>query len=125
MTTHDAPSPPPAGEPAPSGATAPTDYLEIQQSPEFQGLRRRFRGFVFPLTAFFLAWYFAYVILAAYFPEFMSIQVYGLVNVGLLFGFAQFITTFGITIWYVRWASRTFDPAAKAIRDKHAGGNAQ
>lgn len=118
MANHESSAPPPDEQ-------AGIDYLQIQKSDEFQDLRRTFRGFVFPLTAFFLIWYFAYVILAAYFPEFMSTPVFGLVNVGLLFGFAQFVTTFGITIWYVRWASRTFDPAAKVINDKYAGGIAK
>ena len=107
----------PASGAGASAVDAPTEYERIQATPEFQNLRRTFRGFVFPLTAFFLIWYFAYVILAAWFPGFMSIQVYGLINVGLLFGLAQFVTTFGITIWYMRWTSRTFDPRADEVRE--------
>lgn len=106
----------------PTHAPDQTPYQQVQASPEFQELRRKFRGFVFPATAFFLVWYFLYVILAAYFPEFMSIRVAGNVNVGLIFGLLQFVTTFGITILYVRWADRVFDPAADRIRDAMAGG---
>ena len=36
-------------------------YIELQQTEEFGELRRRFRRFVFPMTALFLAWYFLYV----------------------------------------------------------------
>ena len=61
-------------------------YVEVQQSDEFAELRRRFRRFVFPMTALFLAWYFLYVLLAAYAPEFMSQRSVGEINVGLLFG---------------------------------------
>lgn len=93
-------------------------YIELQQTEEFGELRRRFRRFVFPMTALFLAWYFLYVLLAAYAPDFMSQKVYKEINVGLLFGFGQFISTFLITILYVRWADREFDPRAEALHDR-------
>lgn len=97
---------------------ASSSYRQVQESEDFKDLRRRFRGFVFPCTIFFLVWYFAYVVLAAYFPEFMSIKVFANINIGLLFGFAQFLTTFGITIAYVRWADKVFDPRAEALRER-------
>ena len=50
-------------------------YVAIQRTDDFVELRRRFRRFVFPMTALFLAWYFLYVLLAAYAPEFMSQKV--------------------------------------------------
>jgi uncharacterized membrane protein (DUF485 family) len=93
-------------------------YIEMQQTEEFGELRRRFRRFVFPMTALFLAWYFLYVLLAAYAPDFMSQKVYKEINVGLLFGFGQFLSTFVITILYVRWADREFDPRAEALHDR-------
>lgn len=98
--------------------THSTPYLEVQDSEDFKELRKRFRGFVFPCTIFFLLWYFAYVILAAYFPEFMSIRVFANINVGLILGLLQFVTTFAITIAYVRWADKVFDPRADAIRER-------
>ena len=98
-----------------------TAYEEVQASPEFQDLRKRFRGFVFPATAFFLIWYFVYVLLAAFAPGFMSTRVFGNVNIGLIFGLLQFVTTFGITIIYVRWANQKFDPSADAIRERFEG----
>ena len=92
-------------------------YLDVAKSQEFQDLRRRFRKFVFPTTAFFLTWYFLYVILAAFAPAFMSTKVVGNINIGLIFGLLQFVSTFAITIAYVRWADRNFDPAADKLRD--------
>ena len=109
------PSPTPDAEPGSGGLTA---YEEVQASPEFQDLRKRFRGFVFPATAFLLIWYFVYVLLAAFAPGFMSTRVFGNVNIGLIFGLLQFVTTFGITIIYVRWANQKFDPSADAIRER-------
>ncbi len=92
-------------------------YQEVQHSAEFADLRRRFRRFVFPLTALFLAWYFLYVLLSAYAPGFMSTKVFGKVNVGLIFGLLQFVSTFAITMIYARWADREFDPVADRLRD--------
>ena len=91
-------------------------YLRVLNSPEFQDLRRRFRNFVFPMTALFLVWYFVYVLLANYAHDFMSIRVWGNVTVGLLFGLGQFVSTFAITMIYARWANKRFDTAADALR---------
>lgn len=94
-----------------------TDYQRVQRSQEFQDLRRRFRNFVFPMTAFFLIWYFLYVLLAAYAHDFMSTRVVGTITVGLLFGLAQFVTTFAITMIYANWANRKQDAVAERLRD--------
>lgn len=99
-----------------------TPYQEMQQSPEFADLRRRFRRFVFPVTAFFLGWYFLYVLLSVFAPEFMGTIVFGSVSIGLLLGLGQFVTTFAITFWYARWAGKEFDPRADALGAKLDGG---
>ena len=51
----------------------------------------------------------------------MAIQVFGNVNVGLLIGLGQFVTTFVITGLYVRFANRELDPRAAAIRTEMEG----
>lgn len=104
--THDDGSPP---------VGSPTAYEQMQASPEFAELRRRFRRFVFPVTAFFLAWYFTYVLLSVFAPGFMGTKVFGNINIGLLMGLGQFVTTFAITFWYARWAGREFDPKADEL----------
>lgn len=97
-------------------ATVDVDpYVRLQQTEEFQDLRSRFRRFVFPMTAFFLAWYFLYVLAAVFAPGFMSVRVVGTINIGLVFGLLQFVTTFAITFIYARWANREFDPRAEAL----------
>jgi uncharacterized membrane protein (DUF485 family) len=102
---------------------APTgeQFLAMQASPEFQELRTRLRRFVFPMTAFFLVWYGLYVALGAFAHDFMAIRVFGNVNVGLLIGLGQFLTTFLITGLYVRFANRELDPRATAIREELEG----
>ena len=103
-------------------ASSDADWAAIQASPDFQNLRHRLRRFVFPVAALFLAWYLLFVLLATYAPAFMSIKVFGNVNVGLLFGLLQFVSTFAITAAYVRYADRTLDPASTALREEIEGG---
>jgi uncharacterized membrane protein (DUF485 family) len=91
-------------------------YLAMQADPEFQDLRRALRRFVFPTTAFFLIWYASYVLLGAFAVDFMATKVWGNVNVGLLLGLGQFLTTFLITGLYIRFANKELDPRAAAIR---------
>ncbi len=100
----------------PSPATETRDWQAVQAEPEFQDLRRRLRNFVFPVTGLFLAWYLVYVLLASYAPAFMATPVLGNINLGLLLGLLQFVSTFAITAWYVRFADRSLDPLAGQIR---------
>jgi uncharacterized membrane protein (DUF485 family) len=97
------------------------EFVRVQASPDFQDLRHRLRRFVFPMTAFFLTWYVAYMLLATYAHAFMATKVLGHINVGVVLGFGQFVTTFGITILYVRFAGRTLDPRATKIRNELEG----
>jgi uncharacterized membrane protein (DUF485 family) len=108
---------------APARGTAPTpdDFVRVQAEPDFQDLRHRVRRFVFPMTAFFLTWYLAYMLLATYAHAFMATKVFSNINVGVLLGFGQFVTTFAITIVYVRFAGRTLDPRAAKIRSELEG----
>ena len=99
-----------------------TDFQTTEHSERFQTLKKRHRGFVFPVAVGFLVWYFAYVLLADYAHDFMATPVFGNVNVGLLFGLGQFVTTFAITTAYVIYANRKLDPLAEEIRaDLEAG----
>lgn len=110
-------TPPPEGR-----TTAEPDWETVQASPEFQALRSRLRRFVFPVAIGFLLWYLLYVLLASYAPSFMAIPVLGAINLGLILGLLQFVSTFAITTWYVRWADKKFDPHATAIREEIEGG---
>jgi uncharacterized membrane protein (DUF485 family) len=96
-------------------------YLDIQASDEFNELRTKLLRFVFPMTAFFLLWYATYVLLGAFAHDFMAIKVWGHINVGLLIGLGQFLTTFLITGAYVRFANKEIDPRAEAIRAELEG----
>ncbi|WP_077489151.1 DUF485 domain-containing protein [Sinomonas mesophila] len=101
--------------------TAHPDFRLVQASDDFQRLRGSHRSFVFPLAGAFLLWYFLYVLLADYAHGLLSIPVVGNINVGLVLGLLQFVSTFGITAWYVRRANSTLDPQAEAIRAEIEG----
>ncbi|MBB3677129.1 DUF485 domain-containing protein [Modestobacter versicolor] len=96
----------------------PEEYRQAQESPEFAELRRRFRSFAVPMTVAFLAWYLLYVLLSTYAHDFMSTQVFGNVNIGILLGLGQFVSTFLITQLYVRHAGRSTDPIADEMRNR-------
>jgi uncharacterized membrane protein (DUF485 family) len=68
------------------------------------------------MTAFFLAWYFLYVLLANYAHDFMATKVWGNITVGLLFGLGQFVSTFIITMVYAHWANTKQDAVAERLR---------
>ncbi|MEV7611403.1 DUF485 domain-containing protein [Streptomyces sp. NPDC089799] len=119
------PGPDPTGEqPA---RTAADIYLEVQRSPAFQEVRLRYRRFVVPATAAFLLWYVAYVVAATAAPGLMARPVFGTVNVALLAGLGQFLSTFLLTWAYARHARLRRDRAALDLRwtvfdEEHARG---
>ena len=96
-------------------------FAEVQQSAEFAELRKRFRGFAFPLSAAFLVWYFAFVLLSTYAEKFMMTKVAGNVTIGLILGLLQFATTFLITWLYIRHANKNLDPIATELRARLEG----
>ncbi|MBA2415561.1 MAG: DUF485 domain-containing protein [Geodermatophilaceae bacterium] len=97
------------------------DYERIHTSTEFAELRKRFRGFAFPMTVVFLVWYLLYVLMSAYATGFMSTKVLGNINVGLIFGLLQFLSTFVITAMYVRHSNKNTDPLADDLREQLEG----
>jgi len=97
-------------------------YVEVARTPEFDALRRALRRFVFPVSIAFLLWYALYVLLSAYARDFMSTKVVGHINIALIFGLLQFVSTFLIAWLYTRYADRNVDPLADDLRAKIEGG---
>ncbi|MFR9799724.1 DUF485 domain-containing protein [Streptomyces sp. MS06] len=98
------------------GVAAADVYLEVQRSAAFQEVRRRYRRFVIPAFAGFFAWYIAYVLAATTVPGLMARPVAGAVNVALLAGLGQFLSTFLLTWAYSRHARLRRDRAALDLR---------
>ncbi|MEU3724710.1 DUF485 domain-containing protein [Streptomyces sp. NPDC031705] len=120
MTTEAAP-PPGGAVPAPANLPA-EEFTRVQQSPEFTELRSSYRSFAFPLTVAFIAWYLLYVLLSSYAGGFMGTKLFGNINVALVLGVAQFLTTFLIAWLYSRHAAAKLDPKAEAIKKRMEAG---
>jgi uncharacterized membrane protein (DUF485 family) len=108
----------------PAGAE-PNAYLRVENSSEFANLRKTFRSFVFPMTVAFFVWYALYVILSAYARGFMGTKIVGNINVALVFGLLQFVTTFLIAWLYSRYADQRLDPLADRLRAEVESGGEQ
>jgi uncharacterized membrane protein (DUF485 family) len=115
------------GEPAPALPSARPEqqgrvggaadvYLEVQRSAAFQEVRGRYRRFVVPGVVVFFTWYVGYVVTATTAPGFMATPVAGAVNVAMLAGLGQFLTTFLFTWAYARHARLRRDRAALDLR---------
>ncbi|MEU9883952.1 DUF485 domain-containing protein [Sphaerisporangium sp. NPDC051011] len=96
-------------------------YEQVQAGAEFQELRRRYRNWAFPVTVAFLVWYLLYVVLSAWARGFMGTKVLGDINVALIFGALQFVSTFLIAWLYARHADRKLDPLADKLRGEIEG----
>ena len=94
-------------------------YDRLHESSEFTELRRRYRGFVIPATAAFLAWYLLYVVLSNWAPSFMNTKLFGNINVALVFGLLQFVTTFGLAWMYSRYSNAKLDPLARNLEQAY------
>lgn len=109
----------------PSGRERTISYEAVLAGAEFQAVKRRLRAVVVPLVVGFLSWYFLYVALAAFAPGLMARPVLGRVNVGLLLGLLQFVSTFAVTTWYAHWARTTLDPMTDRLREQLQPGGAR
>lgn len=96
--------------------------VEVQRSPEFAQLRRKFRNFAFPMTVVFLAWYLLYVVMSGWARDFLGHKLLGNINVAYVFGLLQFVSTFLIAWLYSRHMNRNVDPLAERIRHDLEGG---
>ncbi len=94
------------------------DWQAVEQSPEFRELIASKRRFVLPATIFFLAWYFGFVLLAGYAPDFMARSVYEGLTVGYTLALSQFVVVGALGLMYLRRAERVFDPLADKVVQK-------
>jgi uncharacterized membrane protein (DUF485 family) len=115
-------------DPTPDRGVLDTDYQASRHDPvydrlhetaEFQELRRRYRGFAFPATVAFLLWYLLYVVMSNWATGFMDTKVVGNINVALVFGLLQFVTTFALAYVYSRFANKNLDPLARQLNEEY------
>ena len=101
------------------GTSGHAVYEELAASEEFHELRRRYRAFVLPYTVAFLSWYLLYVLMSNWADSIMDIKLVGHINVALVFGLLQFVTTFTIAVIYSRFATRRLDPLSTDLRKRY------
>ena len=94
-------------------------YDRLHETDDFRELRKRYRGFVNPATAAFLAWYLLYVVMSNWAGDFMDTKVIGNINVALIFGLLQFATTFGLAFLYSRFSTAKLDPLARDLEQSY------
>src|SRR4029079_19147024 len=94
-------------------------YDRLHAPPEFQEMKKRHTSFVMPATIAFLSWYLLYVVMSMWAHDFMSQEVVGNINVGLVFGLLQFVTTFLIAWLYARYMTAKVDPLARDLEAEY------
>lgn len=94
------------------------DYAAIHEDPDFIAIKRRLRLFIFPMGILVLGWFFTYVLLSDYESAFMSQRVFGSINMGLILGVLQFISTGAVTLLYLRYVRKHIDPRVDKVRER-------
>lgn len=94
-------------------------YAELHDSDEFIELRKKYRSFAIPFTVAFLAWYLLYVVMSNWAHDFMSAKLVGNINVALVFGLLQFLSTFVIAWLYARHMNTHVDPLARSLTKRY------
>jgi uncharacterized membrane protein (DUF485 family) len=106
-----------------SGAAGSTHHPEIdwkaaERSPEFQELISKRRSFTLPVLAFVFVWYFGFIALAGYAPDFMGERLIDGFTVGYAIALSQFVMTWVLGWLYLRQSDRVFDPLARAAAER-------
>ena len=98
------------------------DWQAVERSPEFRELIRQKRAFVIPATIFFMVWYFGFIALVGYAPDFMGREfITDGLTVGYVLALSQFLMTWVLGWMYLRKANRAFDPLAEQAREAALG----
>ena len=71
-----------------------------------------------PTLAFVFLWYFGFIALAGYAPDFMGERITGGFTVGYALALSQFVMTWFLGWLYLRKADRDFDPLARRAAER-------
>ncbi|WP_143591241.1 DUF485 domain-containing protein [Thermoactinospora rubra] len=93
-------------------------YAGLAQDRRFRLLKTRFRRLALGIVVSFLSWYFLYILLSVFARDLMSRPLAGTVNVALLLGVLQFVSTFALAWRYTRYARRMLDPLSRQLREE-------
>lgn len=91
-------------------------YQRIRASDDFAELRKRYLNFVIPMTVAFMVWYLLFVFASNWAGSFMNYKLFGNINVALVFGLLQFVSTFVIAWLYARHSDNVLDPLSDKLK---------
>jgi uncharacterized membrane protein (DUF485 family) len=94
------------------------DWEATERSPEFRELITKRRAFVLPALGFVFLWYFGFIALAGYAPDFMGERITGGFTVGYALALSQFLMTWFLGWLYLRQSDRVFDPLARKASER-------
>ena len=94
------------------------DWQAAERSPEFQELIQKRRSFTIPVLAFVFVWYFGFIALAGYAPDFMGERLIDGFTVGYAIALSQFVMTWVLGWLYLRKSDRVFDPLARRAAER-------
>ena len=102
----------------PSGnrRTGTENFGVIADDRRFRLLKKRSRRLAITIVASFLGWYFLYILLSVFARGFMAQPTIGHINVALLLGVLQFVSTFFLAWRYTRYSRLRLDPLAAQLR---------
>jgi|SRR6267378_2186599 len=113
---------PPIAEAPPESAAEAAHWEGLEETAEFKQLVRARWRFVAPATIFFLAYYFALPLSNGLFPNVMRTEIVGHINLAYLFALSEFVMAWLLAYFYIRQATRVFDPLAEKVRQRAARG---
>jgi uncharacterized membrane protein (DUF485 family) len=96
------------------------DWQALAADPAFRALHAAKSRFLWRLLAFAVLFYLLLPAGAAWWTDLFRVPVWGAINLGLVFAFAQFGVAWGVAVWYARRARR-FDAMAAAIAARAPG----
>jgi uncharacterized membrane protein (DUF485 family) len=109
--------------PPPQTATGDEAHWQgLEETDEFRKLVQARWRFVFPATVFFLVYYFALPLSNGLFPSVMRTEIIGHINLAYIFALSQFVMAWLLAFFYIRQATRVFDPLAEKVRQRAGKG---
>jgi uncharacterized membrane protein (DUF485 family) len=94
------------------------DWDAIAESPKFRELHRRKTKFLFGWWAFAAVFYLLLLLGAGYAPDLFKVKVIGNINVCYLFALLQFLSSWGIAMYYAHVANKDFDRLTLELVDE-------
>ena len=85
------------------------DWDAIAANPKFQELHRRKTIFLFGWWGFAVVFYLILILGVGYAPDIFRMKVIGNINVCYVFALMQFVSSWGIAIYYAHVANKEFD----------------